>query len=160
MWPSRLPQGVYVALFKLFRLDLCPVPASSLPHLSPPHTSCPQTDGGAASDEADWINALLLSEAREHVKAAFEDEAPGTPWATAKFQVWGSGKCPYFWARRPAGPGMGHVGCCPVERRAGSSLPLCRLPCCNWVATGAHATASPTCSSAPSLPCSLPAPLL
>ncbi|GAX78095.1 hypothetical protein CEUSTIGMA_g5537.t1 [Chlamydomonas eustigma] len=42
---------------------------------------------GDVLGDPDWINALLLSEVREHVKASFDDEAPGMPWARAKFQV-------------------------------------------------------------------------
>ena len=49
----------------------------------------PRTHGPQAVAESDWVQALLLSGMREHVKVAFEDEAPGMgPWARAQFQVW------------------------------------------------------------------------
>lgn len=43
--------------------------------------------GSEGALDPDWVNALLLSPAQKHVTCAFEDEAPGTPWARARFQV-------------------------------------------------------------------------
>ena len=42
--------------------------------------------GAEPMAESDWLT-LLLSKEPSHVKHQFGDEAPGMPWARAKFQV-------------------------------------------------------------------------